>query len=342
MSLNKLALIRYKTIDRCLSNRGRKWTLEDLIEKVSDALYDYEGIKAGVSKRTIQLDIQTMRSDKLGYNAPIIVKEKKYYTYEDAKFTITQSKLTRGDMDKMHEVVGILKHLNGFSHFGEMSDMIAKLENNLHRQEKNGQTAIHFESNALLKGINYLTPAYQAILHKNPLLITYQSFRARTPAQAIYYPYLLKEYRNRWFLIVKSKHKNGLLNLALDRILDLTAIPGEPWQAYEGVDFERYYDDVIGVTKSEHNRPSLITLQFDRATAPYIITKPLHPSQTVEKEDDNGIIIKIRVVINFELEKEILGFGEQVKVLSPRNLVEKIKTRLEKAGERYSHRKVVL
>lgn len=73
MALNKLALIRYKTIDHCLRLRHRKWTLEDLMEKVSDALYEFEGIKNGISKRTIQGDIQLMRSNKLGYNAPIVV-----------------------------------------------------------------------------------------------------------------------------------------------------------------------------------------------------------------------------------------------------------------------------
>src|SRR5262245_56086157 len=83
MSVNKLALIRYKTIDECLRNKLRKWTLEDLIEKVSDTLYDLEGIESGVSRRTIQADIQVMRSDKLGYNAPIVVTEKKYYSYDD-------------------------------------------------------------------------------------------------------------------------------------------------------------------------------------------------------------------------------------------------------------------
>ncbi len=339
MSLNKLALIRYKTIDQCLTNRARKWTLEDLIEKVSDILYDYEGIKEGVSKRTIQLDIQTMRSDKLGYNAPIIVVDKKYYTYETPKYSITQSKLTRGDLDKMHEVVGILKHLNGFNHFGEMSDMIAKLENNIYRQEKPGKTAIQFESNALLKGIDWLTPAYQAILHQKSVLIAYQSFKARVPVQGLYYPYLLKEYRNRWFLIAKHKFKNGLLNLALDRIQEMTEVPGEIWQAYPGVDFERYFDDTIGVTKIETDQPAKIILQFNQATAPYILTKPIHPSQTVEKEDENGIIIAIKVVMNFELEKEILAFGEQVKVLAPRNLVGKIQRRLEKALGKYAQDK---
>ncbi|MFL9483795.1 hypothetical protein ACI6Q2_13540 [Chitinophagaceae bacterium LWZ2-11] len=78
MSTNKLALIRYKTIDDCLKNRRRKWTLDDLIEKVSDVLYHREGITTGVSRRTIQSDIQLMRSDKLGYNAPIVVTDKKF------------------------------------------------------------------------------------------------------------------------------------------------------------------------------------------------------------------------------------------------------------------------
>jgi hypothetical protein len=75
MASNKNALIRYKTIDYCLRNKFKKWTLDDLIEACSDALYEYEGKDVNVSKRTIQLDIQLMRSDKLGYNAPIEVYE---------------------------------------------------------------------------------------------------------------------------------------------------------------------------------------------------------------------------------------------------------------------------
>ena len=62
MPANKNALIRYKTIDNCLRNRYRRWTLEDLVDACSDALYDMEGINKGVSVRTVQGDIQMMRS----------------------------------------------------------------------------------------------------------------------------------------------------------------------------------------------------------------------------------------------------------------------------------------
>ncbi|MFT3795641.1 helix-turn-helix transcriptional regulator [Flavobacterium sp.] len=334
MATNKLALIRYKTIDNCLKNRFRKWTLEDLMEKVSDALYEYEGISSGISRRTVQGDIQMMRSDKLGYNAPIVIVDRKFYTYENSDFSITNSPINSADMEKMKEIVSVLKHLNGFSYFDEMSDMIAKLENNLHKSADRKKNYIQFESNTRLKGLEHINPLYQAILNKMPLLIEYRSFTAQQSSQQIYYPYLLKEYRNRWFLLAKPQ-KGKLMTLALDRILAFHALRTDVFEEYNGVDFERYFDDLLGVTKSERDRGQKVILQFDRQNAPYVLTKPIHHSQTLLKEDESGIIIRIDVVLNFELEKEILGFGECVKVLSPRNLVSRIKRRTEKAAKQY-------
>ena len=94
MPANKNALIRYKTIDNCLRNSYRRWTLDDLVEACCDALYEFEGITKGVSVRTVQSDIQMMRSDKLGYNAPIEVYEHKFYRYADPDFSITDMPLS--------------------------------------------------------------------------------------------------------------------------------------------------------------------------------------------------------------------------------------------------------
>lgn len=335
MSINKLALIRYRTIDECLQNRYRKWTLDDLIEKVSDAIYEYEGISNGVSKRTIQADIQFMRSDKLGYNAPIIVKEKKYYTYEDADFSISKTPINQADIDKLKEVVNVLKQFNGFSYFGEMTEVVAKLENNLYKSSKKSRNHIQFESNQLLKGIEYINPLYQAILQKKALLIEYKSFKAQKSQQSIYFPYLLKEYRNRWFLIAKPRKGKILATMALDRIIAFQELPQEPFVDCVDFDFDAYYADLIGITKSETNKAQEVILKIDKYNAPYILTKPLHTSQKTLKEDENGIIISIEVILNFELEREILGFGESVEVLAPKALVNKIKRRLANASNLY-------
>ena len=61
MPANKNALIRYKTIDNCLRNKYRRWTIDNLVDACSDALYDMEGISKGVSLRTVQADLQIMR-----------------------------------------------------------------------------------------------------------------------------------------------------------------------------------------------------------------------------------------------------------------------------------------
>lgn len=331
MATNKSALIRYKTIDECLKNKYRKWTLEDLIEKVSDALYEFEGITTGVSKRTIQADIQFMRSDKLGYNAPIVVEDRKFYVYSDKNYSITNSPIKDEDVDKMKGIVSLLKQFNGFQFFDEMTELIAKLENNIYKSTLKTPNHIQFEDNKQLKGIEHLNGLYQAILHKRPLLIEYKSFKSEEARKDIYHPFLLKEYRNRWFLICRSNKGKLLITLALDRIEAFYELDSKLFKENVEIDFEQYYSECIGVTRSEKDRPQKIILKFDPRNAPYVITKPLHHSQQIIQHNENGLIIRIDVIPNFELEREILGFGENIEILAPKRLKQQIQRRITKS-----------
>ena len=158
MPVTKNALLRYKTIDNCLRNRYRKWTLDDLIDACSDALSELEGRDENVSRRTVQADIQMMRSDKLGYNAPIVVKENKYYTYEDPDYSITDVPLTEQDTAMMVDAVGVLKQLSGFSAFAGMEDIIGRLEDHVSAVRHEKRPVIYFEKNDSLIGLHYITP----------------------------------------------------------------------------------------------------------------------------------------------------------------------------------------
>lgn len=334
MPINKLALIRYKTIDNCLQNRFRKWTLEDLMEACSDALYEYEGITNGVSRRTVQLDIQNMRSEKLGYNAPIIVLDKKYYTYEEKGYSITNSPLTQQDLGTLNEVLEVLKQFKGFGYFQELNGMVTRLEDKLYKQQHKGKSYIDFEKNELLKGLKHIDPLHKAIINKKTIEIIYQSFKAKQAQTIVFYPYLLKEYRNRWFILGANRKGKATMILALDRIESFKELPGEKYHKSE-FDVNNYFDDVIGVSKMPTQKPQMIVLHIVKEHAPYVLTKPIHPSQKVLKEDENGMIFSIEVIWNFELEREILGFGEQLKVLSPRRLSGKIQARMKHTLSKY-------
>lgn len=335
MPINKLALIRYKTIDNCLQNRFRKWTLEDLMESVSEALYEYEGISKGISKRTIQLDLQNMRSEKLGYNAPIIVTDKKYYSYEENDYSITNTPLSKQDLGTLNEVLGVLKQFKGFGYFQELTGMVTRLEDKLLKQKHKGVSYIDFEKNELLKGLEFIDPIHKAIINKTTLHLSYQSFKASKPSEIIFFPYLLKEYRNRWFVLGSTKKARGIMNLALDRIVEMKELEFEKYFENKTVDVSTHYNDVIGVTKMPGQKSSTIVLHIDKDNAPYIKTKPLHHSQTILKEDQDGMIFSIQVIWNFELEREILGFGEQMKVLAPKRLSGTIQSRLKNTLKKY-------
>lgn len=331
MATNKHALIRYKTLDKCLQNRSRKWTLEDLINECSDALAEYEGKSSNVSKRTVQLDLQMMRSNKLGYNAPIIVYDRKFYTYSDRQYTITQLPIDRMDMDILEESMEMLKQFKDFSLFSELKGVIQKLEDKIYRESNQKDPIIHIDKNDDLKGLHHLDTLYQSIIKLIVLKIEYQSFKARSSQQLIVHPYILKEFNNRWFLLGRIHGQHKLITMAIDRIIN---IDYELSVDYDNNDFNanEYYKNTYGVTVLNDSSILNIILKVDRYNAPYIVTKPIHHSQkTLEKYQDGSLLISLTLHNNFELQRLILGFGSGVQVVKPRRLRNTIKKILNTA-----------
>ncbi len=336
MPANKNALIRYKTIDNCLRNRYRRWTLEDLVDACCDALYDMEGIAKGVSVRTVQGDIQMMRSDKLGYNAPIEVYDHKYYRYADEGYSIMNMPMSQNDYDVMQEAVDMLRQLEGFSQFSEMSDVVSRLQDKLAISRNNRKPIIHFDSVPDLKGLKLLNPLYNYIAQKQTLRIMYQSFTARRPVEFILCPYLLKEFRNRWFLFGSKANDLLLYNLALDRIISVEP-SDETFRENPDFDSEHFFDDLIGVSKNIGNKPRLIKFWASAEQSKYIKTKPIHSSQKEisKNAEDGSRIFSIEVVINFEMYSVFMSYGPGIRIIYPRYVEAYMRSKLQEAIDLY-------
>ncbi len=336
MPANKNALIRYKTIDNCLRNRYRRWTLEDLVDACSDALYDMEGITKGVSVRTVQGDIQMMRSDKLGYNAPIEVYDHKYYRYADSDYSIMDMPMSQNDYEVMQEAVDMLRQLEDFGQFSEMADVVSRLQDKLAISRNNRKPIIHFDSVPDLKGIRLLNPLYNYIAHKQTLRIVYQSFSARQPSEYIICPYLLKEFRNRWFLFCSKASNLLMFNLALDRIQSVEPVD-VPFRENPDFDPEHFFDDVIGVSKNIGGKPRTIKFWASREQSKYIKTKPIHRSQQLMKEnpEDGSCVFRIDVVFNIEMYSVFMSYGPGVRILYPQSAVKYMRDKLREALDQY-------
>lgn len=334
MPLTKNALIRYKTIDRCLRNTGREWTLNDLIEECSDALYVYTGRDESISRRTFQKDLNFMRSEE-GYKAPIVVYNNKYYKYSDPEYSITESPLSSQEVEKLREAVNVLRQLSGFRDFSGMEDILGRLEDRVSVTEGT-HSVIYFDRNDRLKGLEYIKPLHASILDRHPVRMTYKSFRAVEPSSFVFHPYALKEFNNRWFVYGRKTGGNYVLNLALDRIEALEKLPDEPFFEDPCFDPETWFDDLVGVTKSPEDKPQKIRFWASAGDAPYIRTKPFHASQmVVETNEDGSAVFQIEVIINRELVRLLFGHAEELKVLSPKSLRDEMEKKFRQGLANY-------
>lgn len=335
MAQNKNALIRYKTIDKCLQNKYRQWTLPDLVDACSDALYEYEGRDVNVSLRTTQLDIQLMRSDKLGYNAPIEVYDKRFYHYADEDYSIMNIPLTENDMIILNESVEMLKQFKNFSLFHDLNGVIQRLEDTIYVEKTHQAPIIHLDKNEQLKGLENFDPIYQAIVKQICLVLHYRSFKARESVEYQFHPYILKQFNNRWFVVGRQEGKTQIMTFALDRI---EGIDYKLELNYSNEDFngDLFYQNTYGVTVLGDSMLMDVMLKIDHQNAPYVLTKPFHHSQILlETLEDGSIIIQLRLHLNMEFDRLLLGFGPSIEVLKPKILRNRIRNRFKLAYEQY-------
>lgn len=333
MATNKNAILRFNTLDKCFSNLGRKYFFNDLLDKVNAALSEQDAETSGIKTRQLREDLRFMRSE-VGYGAPIItVSEgrKQYYRYEESTFSINNSPINATEAAQLNSVLQLLKRFDGAPGFEWVSELSPLLKSQLGLNHGNA-TVISYESNIDYSGYDKISPLFNAIVNKQVLTVDYEPF-GKSAFSLTFHPYYLKQYNGRWFAFgLNQEYEIDTWNLALDRIIQIENSDSKYQPSSK--DWEDYFYDFIGVTRPE-GEPVEVRLMFRNDLAPYISTKPLHPSQKSKLMEDGFLEIRLKLIPNYELETLILSFGEKVKVIAPKNLKRVIEKRLKEAGIQY-------
>lgn len=146
--------------------------------------------------------------------------------------------------------------------------------------------------------------------------------------------HFLKQYNNRWYVFGKNDVNGYIINLALDRIIDIFETKKKFIQNTE-INFNEYFEDIIGVSLTNEATPEVITLKVRNSLFPYIQTKPMHGSQKIKEKGPLDTIITLDLIPNYELESLILSYGEGVEVTEPKSLRDRIKERIKLTNSNY-------
>ncbi len=334
MATNKHAQIRYQALDRCFGNFQRRFYIEDLIKACNDAIYDYSGITDGVKRRQIYDDIVFMESDA-GWSIPlerIRDGRRVFYRYEDKDFSINKRPITITEANQLKDTIIMLNRFQGLPGFEWIDEMIVRL-NTQFNLVGFSNSFVSFDHNPYLEGYEFFSKIFSCIQNKRVVEINYQTYHKEHPEVFVLHPYHLKQYNNRWFLLGWNEEYESITNVALDRIVSIKELTNT-YKTQE-IDFQEYFDDVVGVSIPQNKEPEKIFLRIDNSLYPYIKTKPLHGSQTEKEVHDLYTLIELTVIPNYELESLLLSYGEGIEIISPKTFQNQVKVRLEESLNKY-------
>jgi predicted DNA-binding transcriptional regulator YafY len=332
LSTNKHAIIRYQTLDKCFRNRGRNYSIDDLVNECNQSIFQFTGKEEGIKKRQLYDDIRFMESEQ-GWGIELEKTKdgrKVYYRYEDSNFSISNKPLNETEAIQLNEALFTLSRFKGLPQYDWIEELGTRLDAEFKLNRKS-EKVMSFEENEYLQGKSFISDLYNAIIYKKVLSVEYKTFKNENNITYDLSPYHLKQYNKRWFLFGKATNFETLTNLALDRILSIKEID----KVYEAcsVDFNDYFEDIIGVTIPDAAIET-IKIKIAENQAPYIKTKPLHPSQIYKFENETHFVI-LKVIPNYELEALLLSYGESLQVTEPLSFVDKMKNRIEKMKNNY-------
>ena len=261
---------------------------------------------------------------------------RKYYRYSKKGASIKDQPINQEELNLIHDALILLKRFDGVPQFEWLDD----LEKKLYTTSKLGEdldSVVSFQHNPYLKGMDtYYKPIFNAIVNKRVIEIIYHPFGKNAKSITVT-PYHLKQYNNRWFLIGKHKDSIYLSNYAIDRIEGIKET-SKPYVAPpEDLDFKEYFSDIVGVSRSNALVEEVVLKVSDKAIG-YIVTKPLHESQSaVTTPLEKGYWkVTLKVQNNYELRSLLRSFGEQIEVLAPESLRKAMKETADAVSQIYN------
>jgi predicted DNA-binding transcriptional regulator YafY len=335
MPTNLDALLRYHVIDACLQRHYQKWTWEALAEKCGEALNEHrDRVNYAIpSKRTIENDILVMKSDQLGYFAPI-ARKNNYYFYEDKNYSIKNCSLNQQDLRTLSLISKVLGQYKGLKLFSDFERIFSKIESKIFASIKDKvEQSIFFDTQGSEMGYQWLLKLLEAIEDKRALAITYQRFQKQASKVYFIHPYFLKEYKGVWYLMAWNEERAMVVTYALDRILSVDDYP-KPYYKDAKPNPDLFFKNTIGIGKALNDVLKVI-IRVQHPQDLYLKSAPLHKSQQLLQSTETYSDFRLDVVENYELHAALFALQEDVEILEPLELKLNMKQILDKMVERY-------
>ena len=329
--MSKDYLARKRVINECLTSRQKPYpTFGEIKQRCEEAL------DKTVSRSTVEKDFQSMERE-YGVDIKYSQRHKGYY-YEDEHFSTENFGLTTEDLNSIEYGAALLYQYRKLPVLQQYATAIDKIMRTVRFRktlnQREFQDYIHLETVPETRGTEFLDKVLAVIKDRTVVDLIYHRYFSAESKQYMVHPYLLKEFHSRWYLVGMDESDDYIKSFCLDRMDSVETCIAKSFKdaGFNTKDFFKY---TIGVVAPQ-TKPPMVKLSFSREQAPYILTQPIHWSQKVIRETKDGVVISVQLHPTYEFESLILGWRDDVEVLSPKSFRNRIRELVSQMLIQYS------
>lgn len=163
----------------------------------------------------------------------------------------------------------------------------------------------------------YLEEIIEAMKENRMLHITYYNYWRNTERNHCIDPYIVKLFRQRWYVVANLRGINKPTIFSLDRIRDLRVSEHQTFIYPTDFSPEEFFDGCYGIIAGDGKKAERVKLKVCSGQANYIRDLPMHESQKEIERNDQFSIFQLHIRPTFDFQQEILCNGEDIEVLEP-------------------------
>jgi len=334
MPKNKSAATRYRVIDQMLNDKLNPFpNLEQLAAKCNAVL------GSDVSTSTIEKDIRAMREQApKGYSAPIVYsKMEGGYVYGEVGFSISELNLNEEEWSALQFASQLLYQYKDVPVFSNFKNAIERINTRfalgIDGSDNVFEEVVQFEKAVQTNGMEFIELIYNAIKDKQAIQFKYRNIYKQTKTASSLIPYLIKEHRNRWYVIGWSTEKEKYTTYALDRMSDVNALEGTVKKRSD-FNASSFFQHSTGIMES-NTKPEEVLLTIKKPISDLVLLEPLHATQKLINDKNDRVQITLNVLVNEEFMFKILGMGSYCIIDKPASLRKSIKGAIQQMSTNY-------
>ncbi len=287
-----------------------------------------------VSRKTIQRDIDHMR-DRLGL--PIEYDRAAHsYAYTETVEAFPTVQMSEGDAVALFVAERALEPLRGTPLFDRLRATFDKLTSNL-----KGTIDVTADDHAAVSfrhfGEGRTNPAAFDALQKardqqREVTFAYQKPGGHGSESRRVRPYHLTHRDNLWYLVAHDCARDAIRTFALPRMSDVQ-LTRKTFDLPDDFDPTAFFASALGVVEGKGDYA--IVIHFSAEVAHRIEERDWHESQKLKRRRDGSVELHLRLSSLGEIERWVLGWGDQAEVLAPPELRDQLVATTAAMASRY-------